>query len=137
MKKNTNIVYELIKVIFIIVVLGASLGAIYASDLKPELKIIFAGFFVMLTIIANEISRVFNINFLISELQGKILLQLALMGKKQGVKEDLSKIWDEMEDAEIKKINFQKKLTGNIDLIIYIILILAVTGVGMLTVSLL
>jgi hypothetical protein len=137
MKKNTNSVYELIKVIFIIVVLGASLGAIYASDLKPELKIIFAGFFVMLTIIANEISRVFNINFLISELQGKILLQLALMGKKQGVKEDLSKIWDEMEDAEIKKINFQKKLTGNIDLIIYIILILAVTGVGMLTVSLL
>ena len=137
MKKNTNIVYELIKVIFIIVVLGASLGAIYASDLKPELKIIFSGFFVMLTIIANEISRVFNINFLISELQGKILLQLALMGKKQGVKEDLSKIWDEMEDAEIKKINFQKKLTGNIDLIIYIILILAVTGVGILTVSLL
>lgn len=137
MKKNTNIVYELIKVIFIIVVLGASLGAIYASDLKPELKIIFSGFFVMLTIIANEISRVFNINFLISELQGKILLQLALMGKKQGVKEDLSKIWDEMEDAEIKKINFQKKLTGNIDLLIYIILILAVTGVGILTVSLL
>lgn len=137
MKKNTNIVYELIKVIFIIVVLGASLGAIYASDLKPELKIIFSGFFVMLTIIANEISRVFNINFLISELQGKILLQLALMGKKQGVKEDLSKIWDEMEDTEIRKINFQKKLTGNIDLIIYIILILAVTGVGMLTVSLL
>jgi len=137
MKKNTNIVYELIKVIFIIVVLGASLGAIYASDLKPELKIIFSGFFVMLTIIANEISRVFNINFLISELQGKILLQLALMGKKQGVKEDLSKIWDEMEDAEIKKINFQKKLTGNIDLIIYIILILAVIGVGILTVSLL
>lgn len=137
MKKNTNIVYELIKVIFIIVVLGASLGAIYASDLKPELKIIFSGFFVILTIIANEISRVFNINFLISELQGKILLQLALMGKKQGVKEDLSKIWDEMEDTEIRKINFQKKLTGNIDLIIYIILILAVTGVGMLTVSLL
>ena len=34
MKKNTNIVYELIKVIFIIVVVGASLGAIYASDLK-------------------------------------------------------------------------------------------------------
>ena len=137
MKKNTNIVYELIKVIFIIVVVGASLGAIYASDLKLELKIIFSGFFVMLTIIANEISRVFNINFLISELQGKILLQLALMGKKQGVKEDLSKIWDEMEDAEIKKINFQKKLTGNIDLIIYIILILAVIGVGILTVSLL
>ena len=137
MKKNTNIVYELIKVIFIIVVVGASLGAIYASDLKLELKIIFSGFFVMLTIIANEISRVFNINFLISELQGKILLQLALMGKKQGVKEDLSKIWDEMEDAEIKKINFQKKLTGNIDLLIYIILILAVTGVGILTVSLL
>ena len=137
MKKNTNIVYELIKVIFIIVVVGASLGAIYASDLKLELKIIFSGFFVMLTIIANEISRVFNINFLISELQGKILLQLALMGKKQGVKEDLSKIWDEMEDAENKKINFQKKLTGNIDLLIYIILILAVTGVGILTVSLL
>jgi len=137
MKKNTNIVYELIKVIFIIVVLGASLGAIYASDLKSELKIIFSGFFVMLTIIANEISRVFNINFLISELQGKILLQLALMGKKQGIKEDLSKIWDEMEDAEIRKINFQKKLTGNIDLIIYIILILAVIGVGILTVSLL
>jgi len=137
MKKNTNIVYELIKVIFIIVVLGASLGAIYASDFNSELKIIFSGFFVMLTIIANEISRVFNINFLISELQGKILLQLALMGKKQGIKEDLSKIWDEMEDAEIRKINFQKKLTGNIDLIIYIILILAVIGVGILTVSLL
>jgi hypothetical protein len=137
MKKNTNIVYELIKVIFIIVVVGASLGAIYASDLKLELKIIFSGFFVMLTIIANEISRVFNINFLISELQGRILLQLTLMGKKQGVKEDQSKIWDEMEDAEIRKINFQKKLTGNLDLIIYIILILAVIGVGILTVSLL
>ena len=137
MKKNTNIVYELIKVIFIIVVVGASLGAIYASDLKLELKIIFSGFFVMLTIIANEISRVFNINFLISELQGRILLQLTLMGKKQGVKEDQSKIWDEMEDAGIRKNNFQKKLTGNLDLIIYIILILAVIGVGILTVSLL
>ena len=65
------------------------------------------------------------------------MLQLTLMGKKQGVKEDQSKIWDEMEDAEIRKINFQKKLTGNLDLIIYIILILAVIGVGILTVSLL
>ena len=126
-------VYELIKISFILIILGITLGAIYASSYLIHTKIIFGGFFIMLFLIANEVARIFNANDTMMEVHMKTLLQLMLIAKKQGVKEDLAKVYDDMIDNEKGKIDFERKLTGDIDLIFYIGYIIFVVGIGYLT----
>lgn len=113
MKTNSrSIFFELIKVAFILLVIGACLGSIYVSDRTIENKIILAGFFIMLGIIANEISKLSNLNTLTSEIHAKTLMQLILTGKKQGVKEDVGKIFEEIEENEIKSQDFHRRMFG-------------------------
>ena len=132
--ENKKIIYELIKLVFVIIVIGAVFGALYEIKWKIELKIIFGGFFIMLGLIANEVSRVFNINDHLSEIHSKTLLQLILMGKKQGVKEDLADTWDKIENDTKKKLDFESMLIGNTDSKIYFGFIIAIVAIAFVTV---
>ena len=133
---NQKIFYEFIKIAFIVIVLGGVLGALYEINWRLETKIITGGFFILLAIVANEISRNFNINDHLSEIHSKTLLQLILMGKKQGVKEDVGKVWDDIVNNEKKKLDFQRQLTGNIDAKMYIGFIIAIIIVAFITIVL-
>ena len=84
------------------------LGALIEIDWRIEVKIILGGFFLALCLIANEVSRVFNLNNILSEIHAKTLMQLMLMGKKQGVKEDINDLWDDIREEEKKKLDFQR-----------------------------
>jgi hypothetical protein len=131
---NRKIGWEFFKAGLIVVLLGAVLGALYEIDWKIETKIIIGGIFFMIALVANEVSRVFNLNDHVSELHMKILLQLILMGKKQGVKEKVAEVYDEIVEDEKKKLDFQRKLTGDIDLKVSIGFVIAIAVVGLITV---
>ena len=104
-----KIVWEFIKLGFVLILIGAVLGALVEIDWRIEVKIILGGFFLALCLIANEVSRVFNLNNILSEIHAKTLMQLMLMGKKQGVKEDINDLWDDIREEEKKKIRLSKK----------------------------
>ncbi len=134
MKTNSrSIFFELIKVAFILIVIGACLGSIYVSDRTIENKIILAGFFIMLGIIANEISKLSNLNTLTSEIHAKTLMQLILTGKKQGVKEDVGKIFEEIEENEIKSQDFYRRMFGDFDLMAYFGMIVLILIIAYIT----
>ncbi len=134
MKTNSrSIFFELIKVAFILIVIGACLGSIYVSDRTIENKIILAGFFIMLGIIANEFSKLSNLNTLTSEIHAKTLMQLILTGKKQGVKEDVGKIFEEIEENEIKSQDFYRRMFGDFDLMAYFGMIVLILIVAYIT----
>ena len=134
MKTNSrSIFFELIKVAFILIVIGACLGSIYVSDRTIENKIILAGFFIILGIIANEISKLSNLNTLTSEIHAKTLMQLILTGKKQGVKEDVGKIFEEIEENEIKSQDFYRRMFGDFDLMAYFGMIVLILIVAYIT----
>ena len=139
MKKNgiSIIVYELIKLTFIIVLIGVTLGAIYDAYWPLHNKIIFSGFFIILCIIANEISRIFNHNDANSKFLTlsifKITTQLELIGKKNGVKESSDEIVNKEYERIEDKINFERKLSGYSEDKIYIILIVAILFIAYLT----
>jgi len=134
MKTNSrSIFFDLIKVAFILIVIGACLGSIYVSDRTIENKIILAGFFIMLGIIANEISKLSNLNTLTSEIHAKTLMQLILTGKKQGVKEDVGKIFEEIEENEIKSQDFHRRMFGDFDLMAYFGMIVLILIVAYIT----
>ena len=131
---NRKVAWEFFKAGFVVILLGAVFGALYEIDWKIETKIIIGGIFIMLALVANEVSRVFNLNDHVSELHMKILLQLILMGKKQGVKEKVAEVYDEIVEDEKKKKDFRRKLTGDIDLKVSIGFVIAIAAVGLITV---
>jgi hypothetical protein len=123
---SRKIFFEILKIGFVLIVIGAVLGALYEINWKIEFKIIFGGLFIMLGLIANEISRLFNINSLLSDIHAKTLMQLILIGKKQGVKEDVNDIWETIIEDEKKKLDFQREYGGDVDAKILIGAIIAV-----------
>ncbi len=129
-----KIVWEFIKLGFVLILIGAVLGALIEIDWRIEVKIIIVGFFLALCLIANEVSRVFNLNYILSEIHAKTLMQLILMGKKQGVKEDIADLWDEISEDQKKKLDFQRKLTGDIDIKLSIGIIIAIAVISIITV---
>ena len=131
---NKKIFFEFLKLGFVIILIGAVFGALIEIDWKIETKIIFGGFFLMLGLIANEVSRVFNLNDHLSEIHIKTFMQLVLMGKKQGVKEKVGDLWEDILDDEKKKLEFQRKLIGDIDLKFSIGIIIAIAVVAIITV---
>ena len=129
-----KIVWEFIKLGFVLILIGAVLGALIEIDWRIEVKIILGGFFLALCLIANEVSRVFNLNNILSEIHAKTLMQLMLMGKKQGVKEDINDLWDDIREEEKKKLDFQRKLIGDIDIKFSIGIIIAIAVISIITV---
>ena len=132
---DRKIIFEFIKVGFILIVIGAVIGALYEVNWKIETKIILGGFFIMLAIVANEVSRIFHLTDLLSAVHSKTLLQLILMGKKQGVKEKVADVWDEILVAEKKKLDFERQLTGNIDAKVYVGFIIIIAVIAVVTVN--
>ena len=68
---DRKIIFEFIKVGFILIVIGAVIGALYEVNWKIETKIILGGFFIMLAIVANEVSRIFHLTDLLSAVHSK------------------------------------------------------------------
>ena len=131
---NKKIFFEFIILGFLIVLLGSVFGALYEIDWKIETKIIFGGFFIMLIIIANELSKISKISDTLSEFHIKTYMQLILIGKKQGVKENVEEVWEELLEKEKKKLKFERLLTGDITSKIYFGCIIGILVVAVVTV---
>lgn len=131
---NKKIFFEFIILGFLIVLLGSVFGALYEIDWKIETKIIFGGFFIMLIIIANELSKISKISDTLNEFHAKTYIQLILIGKKQGVKENVEEVWEELLEKEKKKLKFERLLTGDITSKIYFGCIIGILAVAVVTV---
>lgn len=131
---NKNAAWEFCKAGFVVILLGAVFGALYEIDWKIETKIIIGGIFIMLALIANEVSRVRDLNDVFFELHVKTFLQLVLMGQKQGVKEKVADVYEEIVENKKKQLDFEKKLTGDITLKVFFGFVIAVAIVGLITV---
>ena len=132
--KDRSAIFELLKALIILIVIGITLGALYVSPWQTHTKLIVFGFIFILSLIANEISRVGNINFKSLDALTLIFMQLNLMGKKDGVKRDQAQIEiDKVEEAVQSNINIEKKLLGDFELLYIGIVIVIVLGSAYLT----
>ena len=108
----------------IIIVVGATLGALYESPWDLYFKVIVFGFIFLLGLILNELSRNGNIGMKSMDALVLIFTQLNLMGKKQGVKQDeASKFIEELEDATVGQMKTQRKLFGDFEIWFIVIII--------------
>lgn len=127
---NKKIFFEFIILGFSIVFLGSVFGALFEIDWKIETKIIFGGFFIMLIVIANELSKISKISDTLNEFHIKTYMQLILIGKKQGVKENI----EELLEKEKKRLKFERLLTGDTTSKIYFGCIVGILAVAVVTV---
>ena len=125
--KNRSGLFDLAKEMLIVATLGISLGALYSSPYPIYSKIIFFAVIFLLVLILNELVRNANINIKALDAFLLIFIQLNLMGKKQGIKEDqASKIKEDLEHSAIRQTEFQRMLAGDFEirsLLIYLVLI--------------
>jgi len=116
-QEDRNAIFDLAKGLFIIIVIGATLGALYEAPWKPYSKVIVFGFMFLLGLIANEVSRAGNIGMKSMDALLLIFMQLNLMGKKQGVKQDqASKDIEEQLDTTKGIMKKERKLFGDLEL---------------------
>ena len=93
----------------IILILGISLGALYEATYPIFSKIIFFSVIFLLVLILNELMRIGGIGMKSLDALALIFMQLNLMGKKQGIKQDqASKHIEEIENATAKQMQFMK-----------------------------
>ena len=125
-QKDRAAIFDLAQGLMIIIVVGATLGALYESPWDLYFKVIVFGFIFLLGLILNELSRNGNIGMKSMDALVLIFTQLNLMGKKQGVKQDeASKFIEELEDATVGQIKTQRKLFGDFEIwFIFIIIAL-------------
>jgi hypothetical protein len=132
-QKNRNAVFDLAQGLAIILILGISLGALYEATYPIFSKIIFFSVIFLLVLILNELMRIGGIGMKSLDALALIFMQLNLMGKKQGIKQDqASKHIEEIENATAKQMQFYRKLTGDLELwwvIGYLILIATIAFV--------
>ena len=116
-QKDRNAIFDLIQGLAILLTLGVSLGALYASPYPIYSKIIFFAVIFLLVLILNELMRSGNISMKSFTALSLIFMQLNLMGKKQNIKQDLaSKSLEDLEDATAKQDEFYRKLAGDFEL---------------------
>lgn len=130
---SRNALMDLIKIFLILIVLGAALGALYEVNWLIHHKIIVFCFIFLLGLIANEVSGVFNSNKASLDALMLIFIQLELIGKKQGVKGDPGKIKEELETGVKGKMELERKLFGDFELLIIILAIATVIGSAFIT----
>jgi|MDTB01.2.fsa_nt_gb hypothetical protein len=132
-QNNRNLVFDIVRGLVIITVIGATLGALYEAPWNLFIKIIIFGLIFILGLIANEIARVANINMKTLDSLLLIFIQLNLMGEKNGVKQDkASKTLETLEDAELANMKTTRKMFGDFELMYIgftIVLILVVAYV--------
>jgi hypothetical protein len=123
-QKDRAAIFDLAQGLMIIIVVGATLGALYESPWDLYFKVIVFGFIFLLGLILNELSRNGNIGMKSMDALVLIFTQLNLMGKKQGVKQDeASKFIEELEDATVGQMKTQRKLFGDFEIWFIVIII--------------
>ena len=128
-----NALFDLVKILIILITIGAALGALYKADWKIEHKIIVFSFLFLLSLIANETTRIFHGNMKSLDALMLIFIQLNLIGKKQGVKEDAGKIKEELETGTKKNMELGRKLFGDFELLIIVVALAVVFGSAFIT----
>ena len=130
---NRNALIDLMRILIILITIGAALGALYKAEWKIEHKIIVFSFIFLLGLIANEITRVFNGSMKSLDTLMLIFIQLNLIGKKQGVKEDAGKIKEELETGMKKTMESERKLFGDFELLTIVVALAIVFGSAFIT----
>ena len=129
-----NALFDLVKILIILITIGAALGALYKADWKIEHKIIVFSFLFLLSLIANETTRIFHGNMTSLDTLMLIFIQLNLIGKKQGIKEDAAgKIKEELETGIKKNMEFGRKLFGDFEFLIIVVALAVVFGSAFIT----
>ncbi|MDA9091676.1 hypothetical protein OAN27_00160 [Pelagibacteraceae bacterium] len=129
-QKDRAAIFDLVQGFITIIVVGATLGALYESPWPLYFKIIIFGFMFVLGLILNELSRNGNMAKHSMDMLLLIFTQLNLMGKKQGVKQDeASKTIDDLEEATSGKMTSDRKLFGDFELG-FVAVVLALVGLS-------
>lgn len=126
-QKDRNAFFDLAKALLVATIIGVALGALYVSPYPIYSKIIFFSVILLLGLILNEISRNTNIHSKSLDSLMLIYLQLNIMGKKQGIKQDQAeKTFEALQNEAAAFMRFDRMLRGDseiLSIIIYLILI--------------
>ena len=129
-QKDRKAIFDLAKGLTTIIVVGATLGALYEAPWELYFKVIVFGFMFLLGLIANELSRNGNIGAKSMDALMLIFVQLNLMGKKEGIKQDqASKTLEDLEDDVASKMISERKLFGDFELG-FVVTVIALIGVA-------
>jgi hypothetical protein len=136
-QKDRNAYIELCKGLVLIIIIGAIFGGLYNSPWPIYFKIIISGFTLLLFFILNELMRIAITNIAAVDMSTLIFLQLTLIGKKRGIKENQASL--EMEEEQKKAANtmaFKRLLGGDSELRGVIMYIVGIGIVALITVIL-
>ena len=126
-QKDRNEFFDLAKALLVVTIIGVALGALYVSPYPIYSKIIFFSVILLLGLILNEIWRNSNIHLRLLDSLMLIYLQLNIMGKKQGIKQDQAeKTFEATQNETAASMQFDRWLRGDseiLSIIIYLILI--------------
>ena len=129
-QKDRAAIFDLAQGLITIIVVGATLGALYEAPWELYFKVIVFGFMFLLGLIANELSRNGNIGMKSMDALMLIFVQLNLMGKKEGIKQDqASKTLEDLEDDVASKMISERKLFGDFELG-FVVTVIALIGVA-------
>ena len=129
-QKDRAAIFDLAKGLITIIVVGATLGALYEAPWELYFKVIVFGFMFLLGLIANELSRNGNAAAKSMDALMLIFVQLNLMGKKEGIKQDqASKTLEDLEDDVAGKMISERKLFGDFELG-FVVTVIALIGVA-------
>ena len=129
-QKDRAAIFDLAHGLITIIVVGATLGALYEAPWELYFKVIVFGFMFLLGLIANELSRNGNIGAKSMDALMLIFVQLNLMGKKEGIKQDqASKTLEDLEDDVASKMISERKLFGDFELG-FVVTVIALIGVA-------
>ena len=109
-QKDRAAIFDLAKGLTTIIVVGATLGALYEAPWELYFKVIVFGFMFLLGLIANELSRNGNAAAKSMDALMLIFVQLNLMGKKEGIKQDqASKTLEDLEDDVLDLLTYDPR----------------------------
>lgn len=129
-QKDRAAFFDLAKGLITIIVVGATLGALYEAPWELYFKVIVFGFMFLLGLIANELSVNGNAAAKSIDALMLIFVQLNLMGKKEGIKQDqASKTLEDLEDDVTDKMSSERKLFGDFELG-FVVTVVALIGVA-------
>ena len=129
-QKDRAAIFDLAQGLITIIVVGATLGALYEAPWELYFKVIVFVFMFLLGLIANELSRNENVGAKSMDALMLIFVQLNLMGKKEGIKQDqASKTLEDLEDDVASKMTSERKLFGDFELG-FVVIVIALIGVA-------
>jgi len=129
-QKDRAAIFDLAQGLITIIVVGATLGALYEAPWELYFKVIVFGFMFLLGLIANELSRNENVGAKSMDALMLIFVQLNLMGKKEGIKQDqASKTLEDLTEDVASRMISERKLFGDFELG-FVVTVIALIGVA-------